>query len=271
LNWRWRRRRPFRSRQLAQRLFHQAHSVCDALRLLLVAKFPKQCSVVTQDGHNFFALRSMLTDCVAYCFIGGGERLQSYIVVTSVEHYHCPHTVSVSMQNYTHVNLAITVAKIYFQTEGVVIWVDADACPGPVKDIVVAAAKRLGLRTVFVANKQILLPPHECLSCVLVQAGADAADQHIAEQASVGDLVITADIPLAHILVTKGVTVIDHRGGKFTPENVGDRLSTRDLMQHLRDSGEVTGGPKAFGDKEKRAFASTLDRELTRLRNTRFK
>jgi uncharacterized protein len=145
------------------------------------------------------------------------------------------------------------------------IWVDADACPGPVKDIIVAAAKRLNLNTVFVANKQILLPPHDCLSCVLVELGADAADQHIADRAVPGDLAITADIPLAHTLVTKGVTVIDHRGGKFTEDNVGDRMSGRELMQHLRDSGEISGGPKPFGDKEKRAFAATLDRELTRL------
>jgi uncharacterized protein YaiI (UPF0178 family) len=147
----------------------------------------------------------------------------------------------------------------------VIIWVDADAVPGPVKDTVMAAAKRLNVSAVFVANKEIFLPPYECLSCVVVPAGADEADRHIADAAGAGDLVVTADIPLAHMLVAKDVTTIDPRGGKFTADNIGNMLSSRELMQHLRDSGEMMGGPKPFGDKDKRAFAATFDRELTRL------
>jgi len=145
------------------------------------------------------------------------------------------------------------------------IWVDADACPGAVKDIVVSAAHRKSINTVFVANKLITLPPSEYLSSKLVDMSPDAADRYIAEEAAPGDLVITQDIPLAHTLVHKDVTVINPRGERFTPDNIGERLSMRDLMQDVRDTGEFSGGPKPFGDREKRAFASTFDRELTRL------
>lgn len=145
------------------------------------------------------------------------------------------------------------------------IWVDADACPGAVKDIVTTAAYRKSIEAIFVANKAIALPTTPLLSSVVVDMSADAADRYIAEGAVPGDLVITQDIPLAHILVHNEVMVINPRGEKFTAENIGERLSIRNLLQDVRDTGEITGGPKPFGDREKRAFASTFDRELTRL------
>ena len=145
------------------------------------------------------------------------------------------------------------------------IWVDADACPGAVKGIIAAAANRRAVATVFVANKPLALPASACITSVQVDRQADAADIYIKEHAQRFDLVVTADIPLAHALVPMGVVVIDPRGDKFTDDNIGERLSLRNLIYDLRATGEVTGGPKQFGDKEKRAFAATFDRELTRL------
>lgn len=145
------------------------------------------------------------------------------------------------------------------------IWVDADAVPGPVKDIILAAALKRSIPTIFVANKQISLPVTPLVSFVLVKKTPDAADYYINDKASEDDFIITQDIPLAHLLVRRGVTVINPRGDRFTEENIGERLSIRDLMEHLRGTGEITGGPSKFGDREKRAFASSFDRELTRL------
>ncbi len=145
------------------------------------------------------------------------------------------------------------------------IWVDADACPGAVKDIVVSAAHKRSIETVFVANKAIALPTSPLLSCVQVDMSPDAADRVIAEEAQPGDLVITQDIPLAHTLVHKEIMVINPRGDTFTADNIGERLSIRNMLQDMRDTGTMTGGPSQFGEKEKRAFASTFDRELTKL------
>jgi uncharacterized protein len=145
------------------------------------------------------------------------------------------------------------------------IWVDADACPQAVRKIVITAATKREIATVFVANKPMLLPQSTMVSFVGVPPTADAADQYIAEHAEPGDLVVTADIPLAGILVKKSVVAIDPRGVKYSDDNIGDRLAVRDLMQTLRDGGEIRGGPKEFGDKDKQAFAATFDRELTRL------
>ncbi len=144
------------------------------------------------------------------------------------------------------------------------IWVDADAAPNDVKDVVFRAAKRLEIPTVLVANQRLSVPlnnPH--VSAVWVQGGPDVADRHIAEHAEEGDLAITADIPLAAILVEKGITVLDPRGELYSEENVRERLSIRDFMESLRDVGVQTGGPKPYGAREKREFASALDRILT--------
>lgn len=149
------------------------------------------------------------------------------------------------------------------------IWVDADACPGVVRDIVVGAAHRRQVDTVFVANKPLTLPPSSFIAFVQVDMSPDAADGYIIDNAVKGDLVITQDIPLAHPLVHKEIVVINPRGFIYNLDNIGERLSVRDMMQDLRDVGVMTGGPKQFGDKQKREFASSFDRELTKLLRNR--
>lgn len=144
------------------------------------------------------------------------------------------------------------------------IWIDADAAPRDVKEIVFRAAKRLELETVLVANQRLATPldnPH--VRAEWVPGGPDVADRFIAEHAEPGDLAITADIPLAADLVDKGLLVLDPRGERFTEENVRERLSMRDFMESLRSAGVETSGPKPYGTKEKQAFAAALDRTLT--------
>jgi uncharacterized protein len=143
------------------------------------------------------------------------------------------------------------------------IWIDADAAPGDVKDVVYRAAKRLSLQTVLVANRRLTLPlDNSFLSAIWVQGGPDVADRHIAENAEAGDVAITADIPLAAILVDKGITVLDPRGERYSAENVHERLSVRDFMESLRGAGVETGGARPYGARDKQAFAAALDRVL---------
>jgi uncharacterized protein YaiI (UPF0178 family) len=145
-----------------------------------------------------------------------------------------------------------------------IIWIDADAAPRDVKDIVFRAALRVELEAVLVSNQRLHTPannPH--VRAVRVPGGPDVADRYIVEHAGKGDLAITADIPLAADLVEKGVAVLDFRGERYTEENVRERLSIRDFMDSLRSSGVETGGPSAYGEREKREFASALDRTLT--------
>jgi uncharacterized protein YaiI (UPF0178 family) len=145
------------------------------------------------------------------------------------------------------------------------LWIDADAAPRDVKEIVFRAARRLEMPTVLVANQRLQTPPgNPFVTAVRVEGGPDVADRYIAERAEVGDVAVTADIPLASILVAKGVRVIDPRGEEYTPENVGERLTVRDFMESLRGSGIETGGSRPYGPKDRQAFASALDRVLTR-------
>lgn len=145
------------------------------------------------------------------------------------------------------------------------LWVDADAAPREVKEIVFRAAERLGVALVLVANSRVALPiGHATAIAVRVDGGPDVADRHIADHSATGDVAITADIPLASILVGKGVVVIDPRGTEYTTENIGERLTVRDFMEGLRSSGVETGGPSGYGPREKQAFAGALDRALTR-------
>jgi hypothetical protein len=146
------------------------------------------------------------------------------------------------------------------------IWVDADAAPRDVKDIVARAALRLELPTLLVANQRMQTPANNpFVTAVRVEGGPDVADDYIAEQAQPGDLAVTADIPLAARLVKKGVKTLDPRGTEYTEENIGERLSIRDFMDQLRSTGVETGGPSVYGTKEKQAFAAAFDRALARL------
>ncbi|MBA3312715.1 MAG: YaiI/YqxD family protein [Planctomycetota bacterium] len=145
------------------------------------------------------------------------------------------------------------------------LWIDADAAPGDIKEVAFRSATRLSLPTVLVANQPLSTPRGNAfVIAVQVEGGPNVADAYIAEHAGPGDVAITADIPLAAALVAKNVSVIDPRGTEYTSDNVGYRLASRDLMDELRGSGAVTGGPRPFGPKDKQMFAATLDRVLTR-------
>jgi uncharacterized protein YaiI (UPF0178 family) len=148
----------------------------------------------------------------------------------------------------------------------VTLWIDADAAPRDVKEICFRAARRLKLTTVLVANRRLSSPGDLAwVSAVQVAGGPDAADQYIAETAEAGDVAVTADIPLAAILVAKSVRVIDPRGTEYTAENVGERRAVRNFMDGLRGAGMETGGAAAFGPRDKQAFAGALDRVLARV------
>ena len=145
------------------------------------------------------------------------------------------------------------------------IWIDADAAPRDVKEIVFRAARRLQWEAVLVANQRLTPPagnPH--VTAVRVDGGPDQADRYIAEQSVPGEVAVTADIPLAAILVEKGVRVIDPRGEEYTADSIGERLSVRDFMDALRGSGMETGGARPYGNRDKQAFAAALDRVLAR-------
>ncbi|MFK7821358.1 MAG: YaiI/YqxD family protein [Planctomycetaceae bacterium] len=146
------------------------------------------------------------------------------------------------------------------------IWIDADACPGQVKEIIFRTSDRTGLPVTLVANQSIAVPRSELIDCVVVSHGADVADSYIVEHLVSGDLVITADIPLAARVVEKGGTAIDVRGETLDKATIGSRLAMRDLMESMRSSGMETRGPKPFGQKDVQAFANALDRILAKLR-----
>ncbi len=150
------------------------------------------------------------------------------------------------------------------------LWLDADAAPRDVKEICFRASERLGVETVLVANQRVQLPlGYRYLSAVRVDGGPDVADRYIAEHAASGDVAVTADIPLAALLVPNGVVVIDPRGGEYTTESIGERLSVRNFMDGLRGAGVETGGHAAYGPRDKQAFANALDRALARARRSR--
>ena len=145
------------------------------------------------------------------------------------------------------------------------LWIDADAAPRAVKEICLRAAERLRLDTVLVANQRLLVPPgHVHVTAVRVEGGPDVADRYIAEHAVTGDVAVTADIPLAAVLVPNGVAVVDPRGEEYTADTIRERLSVRDFMDGLRGAGVDTGGHAAYGAREKQAFANALDRVLGR-------
>jgi len=145
------------------------------------------------------------------------------------------------------------------------IWIDADACPQGVKASVFKAAERLKLPVTLVANSYMSLPRHPLFNIIVVDQGADVADKYIADNLSSEDLIITADIPLAAIIVSKGATGIDPRGEVYTEENVTERLSMRNFMKDLRDNGLVEGGPAPFSPKDVQNFTNALHRTLTQM------
>ena len=142
------------------------------------------------------------------------------------------------------------------------IWVDADACPGAIKEILFRAAKRTGTQLTLVANQPIRTPSSRFISAVQVAAGFDVADNEIVRRAEANDLVITSDIPLAAEVIAKDVRALSPRGEKFTKGNIGARLNMRDFLDTMRSSGEHTGGPAAFSNADKKQFADQLDRIL---------
>ncbi|MCS3902736.1 uncharacterized protein YaiI (UPF0178 family) [Methylohalomonas lacus] len=144
------------------------------------------------------------------------------------------------------------------------IWVDADACPKPVRDILVRAARRREVQTTFVANQFLQLPPSPFIRAVKVAQGFDVADDRIAIELTAGDLVITADIPLAAAVVRRDALALNPRGTLYTTANVAEHLARRNLLEELRSSGQVSGGPPALGKADIQAFANQLDRLITR-------
>ena len=145
------------------------------------------------------------------------------------------------------------------------IWVDADACPRVIKEILYRAAERVRVRLTLIANRPLWAPRSEFIDTMKVPSGFDVADGRILELVEPDDLVITADIPLAAEVVGKGAHALSPRGELYTEENVRERLAVRNLMDQLRNEGVVTGGPSSLGQSDRQAFANQLDRLLTRL------
>jgi len=143
------------------------------------------------------------------------------------------------------------------------IWVDADACPNPIKEILFRAAERRKLSLTLVANQFLRTPPSRHIRAVQVAGGFDEADKHIARELSPGDLVITADIPLAAEVIERGGHALNPRGELYTVHNIRERLAMRDFMETLRGSGMVSGGPAALSQTDRKVFADALDRFLT--------
>jgi uncharacterized protein len=144
------------------------------------------------------------------------------------------------------------------------IWVDADGCPAEIKDMLYRAAKRRKMLVTLVANQPMRTPASPFINSVRVGEGTNVADHYIVGAVSPGDLVITADIPLAADVVAKGGQALDPRGELYTEANVGQRLASRNLLDGLRGEGLIVGGPANFGPRERQAFANQLDRWLTK-------
>ena len=147
------------------------------------------------------------------------------------------------------------------------IWVDADACPVVIKDILFRAAERTGVELTLVANQRIRIPRSRLVNFLLVKSGFDAADNEIVKRISCGDLVITADIPLAAEAVEKGAYALNPRGEFYDADNIRSRLNVRDFMDALRESGIDTGGPPALTKSDRKSFADKLDKFLSRYVN----
>lgn len=144
------------------------------------------------------------------------------------------------------------------------IWVDADACPNVVKEILYRAVNRTKTPMILVANKPLLTPTSPFIQKIVVSSGFDVADQHIIDHVMIGDLVITADIPLASAVVDKGATALNPRGELYSDNNVKQHLSMRNFNTELRNAGMISGGPTTLGKKQTQAFANNLDKFLAK-------
>jgi len=144
------------------------------------------------------------------------------------------------------------------------IWVDADACPVVIKEILFRAAQRTKVFLTLVANQAIPTPPSHHIKMIQVASGFDVADSEIVKRLSPGDLVITSDIPLAAEVIDKGGIALNPRGALYTADNIKNRLTMRDFMDTLRSSGIDTGGPAALNQSDRKAFANQLDRLLSK-------
>ncbi len=144
------------------------------------------------------------------------------------------------------------------------IWVDADACPRVIKEILFRAAGRLEVRLTLVANKPLKTPPSPYIHTMQVSHGFDVADDEIIRLIETGDLVVTADIPLAAAVIERGGHALNPRGELYTEDTIHERLSMRNLMDELRSGGEIIGGPSSFSQRDRQAFANSLDRFLTK-------
>ena len=144
------------------------------------------------------------------------------------------------------------------------IWVDADACPNVIKDILFRAAERKQIALTLVANQFLRTPASKFITSVQVSGGFDVADSYIVEQLQAEDLVITADIPLAAAVVARNAHALNPRGELYSQENIKERLAMRDLMEELRSAGQVSGGTAVFGVRDKQDFANALDRLLAK-------
>lgn len=144
------------------------------------------------------------------------------------------------------------------------IWVDADACPGVIKETLFRAAERAQIQVTLVANHSMRVPPSRFINMLTVSSGFDVADDEIVKRLDVGDLVITADIPLADEVITKGGLALNPRGEMYSKENIKAKLNMRDFMDTMRASGVQTGGPSALSQSERQTFANQLDRLLAK-------
>ena len=142
------------------------------------------------------------------------------------------------------------------------IWVDADACPAAIKDILYRAANRVQLHLTLIANQMLRPPPSPWIRALQVPAGFDVADRRIVDEVTAGDLVVTADVPLAALVIAKGARVLDPRGELLDAGNIDERLGMRNFLEGLRNSGVDTGGPATFSAGDRQAFANQLDRLL---------
>jgi uncharacterized protein YaiI (UPF0178 family) len=143
------------------------------------------------------------------------------------------------------------------------LWIDADACPKAVKDIVYKAVARTKIPLTLVANSYLTIPHSDLIRLVVVERGDDVADQYIVDHVGVGELVITADIPLAAKVVEKGALAINPRGDIYSEDNIGEALSMRNFMKELRDGGSMTGGPAAYSARDAGEFANSLNKLLS--------